>query len=339
MTALQRLRVAIVLFAIVVVTGVVGYHMIEDWPWDDSVWMVFITLTTIGYAEVHDLSDSGRLFTVVLVISGLSLGSYAASQATVYFVEGGFRRDYRERRRRQLMSELADHFIVAGYGRTGREIAEDLRHAGHRAVIIDLDAEVCDACARDGLTAIRGDASHDDVLKQAGIERAAGLAVATSSDAVNVFVTLSARQLRPKTQTPKLRIMCRVDEEHSGSKAELAGADGVVSPHIIGGTNMANALLRPHSATFMRQAFARTHPDLAMEDVVIGTSTAYHDTLGNLHLREHHRVMVVAIQKQDGSLIPAPGPAALLQTGDVMVVVGRTDDINRLRTAAEDDVP
>ncbi len=328
----QRLRLSLLLFALVVTTGVTGYVWIEGWSYLDAAWMVFITVTTIGYGEVKPLSPAGRVFTMVFIISGLFIGSYAFSQATQYFMEGGFRRDFALRRRRALMAELKDHFIIAGYGRTGREIAMDLRHAGKKVIVVDPDERICAECEDDGFPTIVGDASNDDMLIQAGLERARGLAVATSSDAINIFITLTARQANAN-----LKIMCRVDQEHAASKAMRAGADGVVSPHAIGGTNMANALLRPHSATFMAQAFARTHPDLSMEDVIIGKSSAYHDTLGSLHLRDEHRVMVVAIQKTDGTLIVAPGPNALLQEGDVIVVVGNPDDITRLHEAVDDD--
>jgi len=226
------------------------------------------------------------------------------------------------------MAELNLHFIVAGYGRTGREIAHELRHAGKRVVVIDPEAPRCDECRTEGFSAIHGDASHDEILVQAGIERAKGIAVATSSDAVNIFVTLSARQLNPK-----VRIMTRVDEAHSAQKALRAGADGIVSPHAIGGSNMANALLRPHSATFMAQAFGRMHPELSMEDVLVGEDPAFHGTLSEVKLRANHQVIIVAIQKADGSLVTAPGSSDKLAQGDVIVAVGAPGRIAELRAA------
>lgn len=316
------------LLLLVVVVGVVGYVHLEGYPYPDAAWMVFITLTTIGYGEVHPLSGLGRLFSVGLVLSGLTLGSYAVSQLSLFITDGGLQRAYEERRRRVVMAELHLHFIVAGFGRTGREIAHDLRHAGKRVVVIDPEAPRCDECRSEGFAAIQGDASHDEVLVQAGIERAKGIAVATSSDAVNIFVTLSARQLNPK-----IRIMTRVDEEHSAQKALRAGADGIVSPHAIGGSNMAHALLRPHSATFMAQAFGRMHPELSMEDVLVGEDPSFHGRLSEIKLRANHHVIIVAIQKANGTLVTAPGPSYRLAKGDVIVAVGAPARIAELRAA------
>ena len=228
------------------------------------------------------------------------------------------------------MSELNNHFIVAGFGRTGREVAMDLKHAGMRVVVIDESAEVCEACREANITAIQGDASSDEVLHLAAVERARGLAVATSSDAVNIYVTLSARQLNPR-----LKIMTRVDQEHAATKAIKAGADGVVSPHALGGTNLANALLRPTSATFMANAFARTHPDLGMEDVVVGPNSTVTGKLGSLSLRDRYHIIVVAIQKADGRVISAPGPNEYVELGDTLVAVGKPEGIHELRGHAD----
>lgn len=318
------------LFGLVVFAGIVGYSLIEGWSLEDAAWMVFITITTIGYGEVHTLSGPGRLFTVVLIVGGLSLGSYALSQATAYILEGGLLAQLEERRIKRVMAEFSDHFIVAGFGRTGEEIAMDLRHAGLHVVVVDNDKECVEKARAAGFAAIYGNASNDDVLVSAGVDRVKGVAVAADSDAINVFITLSVRQLNPDAV-----ILCRVDHEPDIIKAERAGADGVVSPHKIGGTAMAHALMRPHSATFLRQAFARTHPDLAMEDIEIGRDPTYHNTLKRLQIRARFRVIVVAIQKRTGELVTAPGPEAVLAKGDIAVAMGNPDDIHALRVAVE----
>lgn len=326
---LRRTRWAFLLAATALVVGTVGYRWIEGWSWLDALWMAVITLTTIGFGEIHPLSPAGRWFTLGLIAGGLSIASFAVAQTTRYFIEGGFREEYAQLRRKRLMDGMKGHFIVAGFGRTGREIVADLLHAGQKVAIIDPAPATCERCTQQGLVAVHGDAASDEVLRVAGVERARGLAVATSSDAVNVFVTLSARQLNPK-----LKIITRVDAEATVSKAMLAGADGVVSPHTIGGTTMANGLLRPNSATFMANAFARSHPDLAMEDVEIGAAAAWHGTLGTLRLRDRHGVIVVAIRRVDARIEPAPGPEVEVGLGDVLVVVGRPEAVRDARNAA-----
>lgn len=326
---LRRIRSAILLFATVTLAGTVGYRWIEGWSWLDSLWMVVITLTTIGYGEAHPLSDAGRVFTLALIAGGLSTASYAVASITQFVLAGELRQNYLALLRKRRMDSLTNHFIVAGFGRTGREIVAELTHAGEHVVIIDPDPLSEIRCEAAGFAFLLGDASSDHTLREAGIERAKGLAVATASDAVNVFVTLTARQL-----SPKLKIMTRVDHEETAAKAMRAGANGVVSPHTLGGTTLANGLLRPHSATFMANAFTRSQADLAMEDVEIGPSTGWHGSLKTLRLHELYRVIVVALKRQSGELETAPGPDVEVRQGDVLVVVGRPEHVRIARAAA-----
>ncbi len=303
--------------------------LIEGWSFADALWMVVITLTTIGFGEIHPLSPAGRWFTLGLIGGGLSTASYAVAKVTEYVLDGELRARYAALRERRRMSTFVDHFIVAGFGRTGREIVADLVHAGKAVVVIDPDPAAREACADEAVLFVHGDAARDEVLREAGVERARGLAVATASDALNVFVTLTARHLNPG-----LKIIAQVDLPETAEKARRAGASGVVNPHAIGGTTMANALLRPHSATFLENAFARSHPDLAMEDVTIGPSSKWRGRLRTLQLRERFDVLAVAVRRKDGALVTIPGPDTDLHEGDVVVVVGRPERLRKLRDEA-----
>jgi voltage-gated potassium channel len=319
------------MFLAVIVSGTAGYRAIEGWSWLDAIWMVGITLTTIGYGEVHPLSDAGRWFTLALIVCGLSTASYAVANLTSFVVDGELRARLQAHRERQRMEALQDHYIVAGFGRTGREIVADLLHAGERVVVIDPDEAARDGCEALEVQFLRADASDDHTLRQAGVTRARGLAVATSQDAVNVFVTLTAHHLNPK-----LKIITQVDRPESSEKARRAGASGVVNPHALGGTTIANALLRPHSATFMENAFARSHPDLAMEDVPVGPASRLRGRLKTLNLRERFEVLPVAVRRADGALVPIPGPDTEIREGDVLVLIGRPERLRQLRTGKRD---
>ncbi|MCP4807639.1 MAG: potassium channel protein [Proteobacteria bacterium] len=308
----------------ILVAGTAGYMMIEGWSVLDSVWMVLITVTTIGFGEVHTLSDGGRAFTMLLIVGGLSLGGYTASQFTRYVVEGGLRHDLRERTRRKRVEKLHDHYIVIGHGRLGAEVALDLRHEGQTVVVIDPDAEATKGLDDTGIVVIVGDGSSDEVLRRARIDAARGLAVATPSSAVNVYVTLSARQL-----APHLPILTRADDADAVPKARRAGATDVISPYGISGNRMARSLLHPTSTSFLDQAVARHHGHLSLEDVLIGTNPKHHGRLRDLHLRQDYSVLVVAIRKPDSELETAPDANVVIEQGDVVVVVGAPKDISR----------
>jgi voltage-gated potassium channel len=328
---LRRLRAPLAALLAITVLGTTGYRLLEGWSWLDSAWMVVITLTTIGYGEVHPLSEAGRVFTLVLIMGGVSFASWALSQAAGYAFSGDLQRDLRARQLRRRVQQLDGHYLVAGYGRTGREVAADLVHAGARVVVLESDPIGVVAAREDGMLVIEGDATSDTSLRRAGVERAAGLAATTASDAVNVFIVLSARQLNRT-----MRILARVDHAENESKARHAGADGVVRPHAIGGTTIAHALVRPGAADFVAKALTRAHPDLSVEDVRV-RSDAFVGPLGALALRERFHVLVVAIQRADGTLEPTPGDDARVDPGDLVVVIGKPAAIARMRAAAERD--
>jgi len=322
-----KLRGPLLGYALVLAIAVLGYRWIEGWGVLDSLWMVAITFTTIGFGEVHPLSDSGRYLTLGLIGAGVSLHTYTFTQVTRYFVEGGFTASLQARRRKRIMSQLNGHFVVVGLGRLGHEIAELLYHDGETVVVIDEREDVLEKHERTALK-ILGDASHDSVLHAAAVSRARGLAVATGSTAVNVFVVLSARELNPD-----LYILARVDEAGASSKALRAGADRVFSPFRIGGIRMAHALLHPHAARFIEQAEARENPNLWIRDVSIGPEAPCLGRLVESNLRQLYGVMVVALRRPDGEMIPTPGPDDELRPGDVAVVAGTPGAIQAFASA------
>lgn len=325
---LVKLRGPIVVFGLVFVGGVCGYRIIEGWPWLDSLWMVIITLTTIGYSETHSLSDVGRVFTMVLIVSGVGLYAYTVGQLTRYVVDGELARSLAERRKRRLMQNLRGHFIVVGLGRLGKEVAEELSHRGHQVVAIETappQPEEQDYLA----LRLHGDGSSDEMLREAAIERAAGVAAATGSDAANIFITLSARQMNPD-----IHIVTRVDEQESVQKALRAGANAVINPYGISGARMAQGLTHPQAAQLLDKAVGRGHAEFEIGDIPIGVAPAYNGELGDLKIPERHNIQLVALRKANGELLTSLGRATLVEPGDIAIVVGRPANIRALAKAA-----
>lgn len=308
----------------VLVGGTLGYRWVEGWSWLDSVWMLVITLTTIGYGERLPLSDAGRIYTIGLVAVGLSLASFSLSNITQFLLEGGLHERLRRRRIARVMHRMQDHFIVVGYGRLGREVAADLAFRGHGIVVVE--PEPVDLPG--GWVQVPGDASMDSVLREAGIERARGMAVCTGADATNLFVTLSARQLNPD-----LNIVTRVGGEGTVDKALKVGADAVLNPYHIGGSRMAQGLLHPMAATLIDRSMSRAFEEFEMEDVLVGDDAEYVGFLRDLQVAHRHNVLVVAIRKPDGRFLRGHDPKADMQAGDVVVVVGAPADIRGFSAA------
>ena len=227
------------------------------------------------------------------------------------------------------MSGLDDHFVLVGYGRLGREVAHGLQHGRRHVVVIETQPDALEAARAAGLPVIEGDGSRDDVLREARIASASGLAVATGSNAVNILVTLSARQLNPE-----LRILCRVDGQEAASKARRAGADDVFSPYGLGGTYMAHGLLHPHSNTFFQLAMERQHHDLAMDDVLLRSTSDLRGSLQELRLRERFGVLLVGVRRPDGTLESVPDSDTRLGPDDVAIVVGSPEQIAAFARAA-----
>ena len=316
------------LFLLVAAGGTVGYHVLEGWSWIDSLWMVVITLTTIGYGETHPLSDAGRLFTLGLIVSGVGLSAYSLTQVTRFIVDGELGRSLAARRKRRTMDRLEGHYIVVGLGRLGREVAEELHHRGHQVVGIELDPAIGSNLSSLHIR-LTGDGSSDNMLREAAVDRARGLAAATGSDAANIFVTLSARQL-----SPHLHIVTRVDEQDSIQKAYRAGASAVINPYGISGARMAQGLIRPHAAELMDQVVGRLNTEFELDDVIIGETEDYNGPLERLGIPQRHKVLLVAIRRANGEVSTMPSHQTELQPGDVAIVVGRPADIRTFALAA-----
>ena len=321
---------AVALLTSVFVAGTIGYVVVEGWtPWD-AFYMTVTTVTTVGFREVHELSRAGEIFTVCLVLGGVGASLYTFSQFAALVIEGGLASHLRQRRRVRMIETIKDHFIVCGYGRIGSIVAREFRQQDVPFVVIERDPARYRSAVERGVLAIEADASQEDVLKRAGIERARGLITAVGTDAENVYTVLSARVLRPD-----LFIISRSESGDSARKLRAAGANRVISPYQIGAVQIAQTAIRPAVVDFFDLATSSEHLELAMEQITISPQSALADqSILDANLRQRFGVIIVAIQREDQRMEFNPEPTMAMRSGDKLVVLGRADSLKQLEGEA-----
>jgi voltage-gated potassium channel len=321
---------AVILFLIVTAVGTAGYMVVEGWsPWD-AFYMTIISVTTVGYREVHATSFAGQVWTVFVLLAGVSTLFYTASVVMAEIVEGGLRKGLESRRFNRMLEQLKDHFIICGYGRIGGVIADEFQRQGIPYVVVDRDPERVHAVIARGGMAVEADASREDVLHRIGIDRARGLIAAVGTDAENVYTVLTARVLRPD-----LFIIARIESEDAEPKLKRAGADRVLSPYQLGGVQMAATALRPAVVDFMRLATSSERLDLAAEQIEVKTNSRFVGaSIRDANLRQDFGVIVVAIKRAAGHMEFNPAPEAIIGANDQLVVLGHPDQLKALEAAA-----
>jgi len=324
MNRTRHLRIALFLAVAIFIFGVIGYSLIEGWSLIDAVYMTAITLSTVGYKEVHALSDSGRIFTVVLVIFGVGFSAYVAAAIVQFMVEIRIRTILGRRRLDRKLNRMKNHYIVCGYGRIGRVLCRNLEGNPIDLVVVDNDPENTPIMDQDNVLYVAGDATDEANLIKAGIERAKGLVAALGSDADNVFLVLTARQLNPK-----LSIVARAGEVKSKSKLRAAGADNVESPYEMGAASMAHRIIRPTVTSFLDLAFAQKRTDIQMEEIPVSPDSKLVDVmLKDSGIRQRFNLIIIAIKKDDDDMLFNPSFESRIQEGDTVIAVG---DIGNLR--------
>ena len=317
---------AVALLVFIIAGGTVGYTAIEGWGAWDAFYMTIITVTTVGYQEVHPLSRSGQAFTVVLLLSGVGAALYTFTLLATVVVEGGLPKRLQKRRQERMLDSISDHFIICGYGRIGSIVAQQFRRQRIPYVVVERNAERVHTAIDEGALGVEADASREDVLKRCGIERARGLIAAVGTDAENVYAVLSARVMRPD-----LFIVGRAETEDATIKLKRAGANRVISPYQIGGVQIAQTALRPAVVDFMELATSSDNLELAMEQVTIRPqSPLANRSIVEANLRSRYGVIVIGIQREDSRMEFNPEPDTAIRPGDRLVVLGRPDSLKRL---------
>jgi voltage-gated potassium channel len=326
----SRPFLAVVLLALVVVGGTLGYVVVEGWSAWDAFYMTVITVTTVGYREIHPLSRAGETLTVLLLFGGVGAALYTFTLIASGVVEGELPSRLQWRRRERMLDTIKNHFIICGYGRIGSTVASQLKRENVPFVVVERDPGRCQVALDEGLPAIEGDASREDVLRHAGIDRARGLIAVVGSDAENVYAVLSAHVMRPD-----LFIVGRAETADAVQKLRRAGADRVISPYQIGAVQIAQTALRPAVVDFVELATSSENLELAIEEIPVKASSALADrSILEANLRQRFGVIVVGIQRQDLTMEFNPEPDTAIRAGDKLVVLGRPHSLKRLEGEA-----
>jgi voltage-gated potassium channel len=328
--ALFNLKVLFLALLALIAIGVAGFHFLEGWRWFDGFYMVLTTITTIGYGEIHPLSHAGRIFNTFIIVAGVGLVLLFFGAATQALLEFELQSVFGRRRMDREISRLSDHYIICGAGRVGRSVARELARKPLPFVIVDSDqAKLARYSAKGWLTLV-GDATQEQVLRELHIESARGLVAATTTDATNIYIILTARGLNPR-----LNIIARASEEDSEKHLLTAGANHVVSPYNFAGYRIAQTFMRPHVVDFFDTAMLQDqHPLEIIEVQVLAGSRFVGATLEASRIRQEMGVIVLAIKGEGSHMRFNPPPDEVIHSGDHLIAMGEPDGLRRLEDSA-----
>ena len=326
MHPLRRLLPALALLTIITAIGIAGYVVIEGWTLTEAAYMLVITLFTIGYEEVHPLSTNGMYLTMLVIVTGVGTSIYLAGQAVEIIVEGEMFGYQRKKRMAREISGMKDHYIICGYGRVGHQVAEAFEQSKVRYVVIDAKPETKDELEPRGIPNIIGDATSDDTLMEAGIQRARCLIACSDSDVANVYVTLSARAL-----SPPLYIVARAGVRDTEKKLMMAGANRVISPYFIAGRRMAAMATRPVTSDFLDLVSHGGQVEFSLHEIAVPPgSSLTSKTLAEADIRGETGTTILAIRRVDGSFDLQPSSSSRVADHDILVVLGTSGQIDKL---------
>ncbi len=319
------IRYGLIAIAVILALGTLGFHLIEGWSWADSLYTATQTVTTVGYGDLAPQTPAGRLFAIAFMIAGVGTVLYALTSIVQTVVQSEMVATFGQRRRSREIKRVHNHFIICGAGRVGSRIIREMRRARLPFVVIEHEQQkVVDLIER-GEHVIVGDSTLEDILREAGVERARGLAACLPNDADNLYVVLLARDLNER-----LHIVARAVEEQAEPKLVRAGANRVVSPIIIGGSRMAEALMKPALADFMDSITAE-NLDLGFEEVELQADSIYVGRkLKYTNIRSDLDVVIIAIRRRDGQMIFNPTGDTILEACDLLIAIGRAESLMEL---------
>jgi len=322
----RRLLLIGAVVALILAGGTLGFIWIDHYPPFDAFYMTLITISTVGYEEVHPLSIGGRIFNSFLIFFGVTVMLLAIGGMTQAVIELELNQYFGKRRNKRMIDKLQDHYIVCGFGRVGRGAAYELQRAGVPFVVVDKNEERVEWAMRDEMLAVMADATDDETLKEIGILRAKGLIATLQSDADNLFVILSAKALNPS-----LQVTARIASEQSEKKMRLAGADYVFAPYDMTGNRMAQVMLKPHVYQFIDFTTKSMGLDVGIEQVRVPAKMDFGAKSPlEQRIRKDLHVILLAIRKPDGNMLFNPPAGALIQEGDYLIVMGEPANLQRL---------
>lgn len=324
----KRLRNLLGAISIVLATGTLGFHFIEAYPWLDAFYMTLTTITTVGYGEIHPLSTKGRLFNCLLIFFGIGIMFQLIGTIAQGFIEREFSSLFDSQKKKRMIDQLKDHFIVCGFGRVGRGAALEMQRSGVPFVVCDRNEDRVERAIKMGMLAVVADATRDESLRDLHIERAKGLVAALATDADNMFLILSA-----KTLNPLLNTAARANEEEAEQKLKRAGADRVLAPYYLTGHRLAQSILKPHVQEFFDIFTRDIGLKASVEQVRIADDSELSGkSLKEIQLRRELGVIVLAIRRDNGEMQFNPPAEATLHCGDCLIVMGEAANLRRLES-------
>jgi len=326
-SSLARVRTGLVVLTTVFVFAVCGYRVLLQTTWLEAVYMVVITISTVGYGERTQMGPTFQAYSIFVILIGMTAAAYTIGGLFQMMTEGEIQRALGMTRVTREIERLKDHVIVCGFGRIGQILAAELHRDGRKFVVIDNNAEVVSEAYSEGYLAFQGDATEDDVLKLAGVERAKTLVTALPSDAANVFITLTSRNL-----TKGLQIIARGEYPTTQKKLLQAGADRVVLPAAIGARQMASMITRPSTLEFLEMVAGRSFMDIEMDELTLPDGCQLVGrTVHEAEARRRHGLLVVAVKRSEGEMVFNPDGDFAFQPADTIIVMGRPGDVARFR--------
>jgi voltage-gated potassium channel len=326
MNSTRHLVISLLLAFIILIIGTIGYMLVEGWNFMDALYMTVITVSTVGFGEVRQVDQVGRIFTIFIVLTGVGFSVYVAGAVVQFMVEGQIRRIMGRRRLDQKLKRLKRHYIICGYGRIGSVLVRNLRRKISNMVVVDNNPGLAEALEEEGLLCVEGDATEEAILIKAGIARAKGLVSVLATDTDNVFLVLTARQLNPE-----LDIIARAGEERSKDKLKAAGATIVESPYEMGALRMAQRIMRPKVTSFLDFALSTKRQDILMEELAVSRESSMANlTLKDSGIRQRYNLIVIAIEKASGEMLFNPSFEALITAGDTLIAVGEEPNLHAL---------
>jgi len=334
MEELTKIIKAIIIALMIFSVGIAGYMIIERWSLIDSVYMTAVTLSTVGFMEVHEISNAGRIFTIILIFAGVGYFLFLASIIMQSIVEGEIQSLLGRKRLDKKIRKLKQHYIVCGYGRIGRTLCTLIREETNDVVVIEKDPEMIEILNKDGIHYLHGDAADEDLLSKAGIEEASYLVAALATDTANVFLVLTARQLNPD-----IFIMARADSTGVKKKLTVAGANIVESPYDVGAQSMGLRLLRPSVSSFLNVALSRSKEAIQIEEMFVSKDSKYANvTLKDSGIRQDFDLIIISIKKVSGQMLFNPSFLTLIESSDTVIAMGKTEDLDKFSQALNPDI-
>ncbi len=328
-TPLQRIRIGALSLMFVFLSSIAGYHYLGQYDWLEATWMVVITISTVGFSENSHAPGSIQILTMVVILLGVTSSVYTFGGFIQLLLEGEVERAFGRRKMTREIEKLESHVIICGFGRMGNDLVRQLQHRGIPFIVVDLDPEKIRQAQGADILAIAGDATSEEILQSANLAGARALVTALPSDAENVFITLTARNLRPE-----LQIIAKSEHESSCRKLRQAGADKIVMPHRVGAQQMERMISRPTTADLVELFAEASHLEMELDEFLVSDrSPLVGSTIADSKIKEKFNLLVVGIKNQNGDFRFNPTPTDKIDLEDTLLVIGNVSDINRMKQA------